>query len=111
MKEIPKFEDYRHGDAGRDGGGIYRHIARDTRIPNILTKGDYSTLSWRAICTTLYSKPGEEKLKVCIMDFYFTRLCCKLNLMVGVLLFFFGADKFSGHGYFGSRRNCSVPLY
>lgn len=65
MKQVPKFEDSRRGDAGRDGGGIYRHIARDTRIPNILTKGDYSTLRWREVCSTLYSKPGEEnKLKV-----------------------------------------------
>jgi hypothetical protein len=64
MNETPKFEESRRGDAGRDGGGIYRHIARDTRIPNILTKGDYSTLRWREVCASLYSKPGEDKLKV-----------------------------------------------
>ena len=63
MKEIPKFEDSGR-DAGRDGGGITRHIARDTRIPNILTKGDYSTLAWKEVCASLYSKPGEDKLKV-----------------------------------------------
>jgi hypothetical protein len=90
MKEIPKFEDSHRGDAGRDGGGIYRHIARDTRIPNILTKGDYSTLRWREVCASLYSKPGEDKLKVSMVLCTPHLVCCiKTELFSLPLMLFF----------------------
>jgi hypothetical protein len=60
----PKFEEIRRGDPGRDGGGIYRNIARETRIPNILTKGKYSTLEWSEICKLFSSKPTDERVQV-----------------------------------------------
>ena len=60
----PRFEEIRRGDPGRDGGGIYRNIARETRIPNILTKGKYSTLVWSEICKLFTSKPTDERVQV-----------------------------------------------
>jgi hypothetical protein len=60
----PRFEEIQRGDPGRDGGGIYRNIARETRIPNILTKGKYSTLEWPEICKLFTSKPTDERVQV-----------------------------------------------
>lgn len=59
-----KFDEIRQGDPGKDGGGIYRNIARETRIPNILTKGKYSTLEWSEICKLFSSKPTDERFQV-----------------------------------------------
>jgi hypothetical protein len=64
MNPVVHFEEVRRGDAGRDGGGIYRNIARETRIPNILTKGKYSTLDWPEICRLFSSKATEERVQV-----------------------------------------------
>lgn len=68
MATAPNFGDIKRGDAGRDGGGIYRNIARETRIPNILTKGDYSTLDWPDICRNFWTKSTEERLQVNMVD-------------------------------------------
>lgn len=71
----PRFEEMRRGDAGRDGGGIYRNIARETRIPNILTKGKYSTIEWVEICRLLASKTVEDRLQVILfLSLYFLSL-------------------------------------
>ncbi len=64
MAIAPHFEEKNRGDAGRDGGGIFRNIARETRIPNILTKGTYATLEWPEICRALWSKSLEERVEV-----------------------------------------------
>ncbi len=55
----PRFDNLKSND-GREVGGIYR----ETRIPNILSNGTYSTLSWAQICKTFSTKPTEDKLKV-----------------------------------------------
>jgi hypothetical protein len=68
MAAPPNFVDVKRGDAGRDGGGIYRNIARETRIPNILTKGDYSTLDWPDICGNFWTKSTEERLQINMVD-------------------------------------------
>ena len=68
MTTAPTFGEIRRGDAGRDGGGIYRNIARETRIPNILTKGDYSTLDWPEICRNFWTKSTEERIQVNMAD-------------------------------------------
>ena len=67
----PRFEDMRRGDPGRDGGGIYRNIAREVRIPNILTKGKYSTINWTNICRILGQKTIEDPLQVLFLLRYF----------------------------------------
>ena len=57
------------GDAGRDTGGIYRNIAREKRVPNILSKGDYRQLSWASVCNSLSSgKNRDERVQVNIVD-------------------------------------------
>jgi hypothetical protein len=75
MNPVVHFEEVRRGDAGRDGGGIYRNIARETRIPNILTKGKYSTLDWPEICRLFSSKATEERVQVPIS---YAALSCSL---------------------------------
>ena len=40
-------------DAGRDGAGIFRNIARDITIPSVLSNGNYRKCSWYEICKIL----------------------------------------------------------
>ena len=55
-------------DVGRDGGGIDRNISRDLRIPDFLTKGDYSSLSWAQVCSNLLAQHREDRLKVSFQE-------------------------------------------
>ena len=40
-------------DAGRDGAGIFRNIARDVSIPTVLSSGNYRKYAWYEICKIL----------------------------------------------------------
>lgn len=51
-------------DLGIDGGGVYRNIARENRIPDILSNGNYSTLSWAEICKHFSTKANEDRVEV-----------------------------------------------
>lgn len=65
-------------DAGRDGGGIIRHIARDVSTASVLISGDYRNLHWYELCKFLRGTKEDNalKLKVRILEslFVFTFL-------------------------------------
>ena len=50
-------------DAGRDQGGIYRHIAREESVPALLDKGDFTSISWWDIVRKLVP-PAENRDEV-----------------------------------------------
>ena len=51
-------------DAGTDGSGIFRNIARDEGVPEILAKGNYKNMQWYQILETLHATDQLEKLRV-----------------------------------------------
>ena len=51
-------------DVGRDGGGVYRNISRDLRIPDFLTNGNHKALSWAQLCNCLPAQSKEDRIKV-----------------------------------------------
>ena len=55
-------------DVGRDGGGVYRNISRDLRIPDFLTKGEQSSLSWPQVCKCLPAQNPEDRVNANIID-------------------------------------------
>lgn len=55
-------------DVGRDGDGVYRHISRDLRIPDFLSKGDFSSLSWPLVCRCLPAQNAEDQVEANIID-------------------------------------------
>lgn len=55
-------------DVGRDGGGIYRNISRDLRVPDFLTKGSHVSLSWAQVCKCLPAQNLHDQVKANIID-------------------------------------------
>jgi hypothetical protein len=51
-------------DVGRDGGGIYRNISRDLRIPDFLSKSQFLSLSWSQVCCNLLAQRREDRVQV-----------------------------------------------
>ena len=50
-------------DAGRDTSGIYRHIAREESVPQILDKGEFYPITWWQIVNQLIP-PAENRDEV-----------------------------------------------
>jgi pimeloyl-ACP methyl ester carboxylesterase len=68
VSTIPNFDVDIVSDIGKDGGGIYHHIAREMRVPSILKDGEYSPIEWYDVCTCLASTALDEKIQVDIVD-------------------------------------------
>lgn len=61
----PPFKNFNSGSSGgRDSGGVYRNITRETTIPDILTHGHYSNIEWSDICRAVWGRESFDNLKV-----------------------------------------------